>query len=53
MTEYYLEKLLYLILTDKIDYKPIMIRLILDLPEDNRHGFSRGDLLQMLEGAKE
>ena len=53
MKEYYLEKLLYLILHDETDYKAAMINVALDLPEESEKGFSREHLLKIMEGYKD
>jgi hypothetical protein len=52
MKEYYLEKLLHLILHDEIDYKAALINVTLDLPEESEKGFSREHLLKIMEGYK-
>lgn len=52
MTEYYLEKLLHIILHDEIDYKAALINLTLELPEENPDGLSREWLLKIMEGYK-
>ena len=52
MNEFYLKKLLEIILHDSVDYKATLINVALDLPEESEKSFSREHLLKIMEGYK-